>query len=618
MTGPVSSVQVLRHMSGADALPVEKEISSDKHHQHGGTVYADWRIVIVAICMWLSCLSTFWVFHRVSGQVGPSAQRSDTASLTSPETDVGIVSFVWLALLCIVATVIFMTIRARAAHVRTSLPSTIAVCSCTVLLAAVATWNVAYRQAHDPASLLAHNATTIYAQWRVITPAIVSTMREARCQSDAQLITISDGGIDQLSSIKVRVFAHESVCSQLVEGTVMSGAGTIQDAKYGAIPVWLVLDEDRGIEMLKPPDMMHRAIHAMRESLFRTCVRLDDQGRVLVPGLTMGLVGSQHISDTAPVDPAYAKALDTRFIRAGIMHLMAVSGGHFLLIAQLVRKVCATFRMHHKAVAVLIMLACAGLAVAMYPSDSVLRALIMMVFHASAVWFGRPPKPLNALGWTIAIILISDPSKSQSFGFALSCAAVFGIVICAPSFARWFALQLPDALSNALAVSLSAMLFTLPLQVLMKAQIPVLSLYANLLVNPVVDIATMSGLIAMCIAPMSTTLAFPFAWISSCGTAVMDWCAALLGGNNSVMPWPSGIVGFALVIAIELLIAAACWFGTRHMRSSFHRRYGIRYGAVFHRSLGQSIRQWFVDTIAMLDKIPSDRYQENCPTIRRD
>lgn len=607
MTDPVSSVPVLRHISGADVFPIDKTNSTNKHHQHGDTVYADWRIVIVAICMWFSCLSTFWVFHRIYGQVDPSTQRSDTASLTFPETDVGIVSFAWLALLCIIATVIFMTIRARAAQVRTSLPLTTAVCSCAMLLAAVATWNVAYRQAHDPASLLAQDANATNAQWRVITPAIVSTMREARCQSDAQLITISDGGIDQLSSIKVRVFAHEPVCSQLVEGTVMSGTGTIQDARYGAIPVWLVLDEDRGIEINKPPDMMHQAIHAMRESLFRTCVRLDDQGRVLVPGLTMGLVGSQHISDAAPVDPAYAKALDTRFTRAGIMHLMAVSGGHFLLIAQLVRKVCATFRVHHKAVAVLIMLACAGLALAMYPSDSVLRALIMMVFHAAAVWFGRPPKPLNALGWTIAIVLISDPSKSQSFGFALSCAAVFGIVVCAPSLARWFALQLPDALTSALAVSLSAMLFTLPLQVLMKAQIPVLSLLANLMVNPVVDVATIAGLIAMCIAPMSTTLAFPFAWISSCGTAVMDWCAALLGGNNSVMPWPSGIVGFALVIAIELLIAAVCWFVTRHLRQSFHRRYGIRYGAAFHRSLGQSIRQWVADTVALLDKIPADR-----------
>ncbi len=61
---------------------------------------------------------------------------------------------------------------------------------------------------------------------------------------------------------------------------------------------------------------------------------MDDQGRVLVPGVTLGLLG-QDILTGARVDETYARQLEERCKQAGIMHVMAVSGGHYALIARL-------------------------------------------------------------------------------------------------------------------------------------------------------------------------------------------------------------------------------------------------------------------------------------------
>lgn len=57
--------------------------------------------------------------------------------------------------------------------------------------------------------------------------------------------------------------------------------------------------------------------------------QLSDQGRVLVPGLTMGVLGQDYIGGETgpmPVNSTYAQTLENQFRQSGIMHLMAVSG----------------------------------------------------------------------------------------------------------------------------------------------------------------------------------------------------------------------------------------------------------------------------------------------------
>lgn len=153
------------------------------------------------------------------------------------------------------------------------------------------------------------------------------------------------------------------VCSALTDTAVYRFPGTLSTASYGRQLLWLTCDDMRVPDVVSAPSGTARIVKAMQQGLLRACDRLSDQARVLVPGLTVGVLGQDavRVRDTASgaashgseeglssgtervggVDAAYAALLEEQFRRSGIMHLMAVSGGHFMVIAGLVRRLCS-------------------------------------------------------------------------------------------------------------------------------------------------------------------------------------------------------------------------------------------------------------------------------------
>ena len=111
------------------------------------------------------------------------------------------------------------------------------------------------------------------------------------------------------------------------------------------------------------------------------------------------------------------------------------------------------------------------LAIVVFPSDSVLRALLIGLFGADAVAAGRRGQSVSSLSWTVIIVLLIAPSMSVSYGFALSCAAVLGIVLFAGPLTDWLACMLPRLLSAPLAMTIAAQSLTLPIQILMDPQL---------------------------------------------------------------------------------------------------------------------------------------------------
>ena len=77
-----------------------------------------------------------------------------------------------------------------------------------------------------------------------------------------------------------------------------------------------------------------RAIGMMQEAFFVQTARLSDQGKVLVPGLTLGVLGQDYVpaeGDGTDIDSTYAAQVEDAFQRSGIVHLMAVSGGDLVV-----------------------------------------------------------------------------------------------------------------------------------------------------------------------------------------------------------------------------------------------------------------------------------------------
>ena len=66
----------------------------------------------------------------------------------------------------------------------------------------------------------------------------------------------------------------------------------------------------------------------MQEAFFVQTARLSDQGKVLVPGLTLGVLGQDYVpaeGDGTDIDSTYAAQVEDAFQRSGIVHLMAAA-----------------------------------------------------------------------------------------------------------------------------------------------------------------------------------------------------------------------------------------------------------------------------------------------------
>mgnify|MGYP002225271103 CR=1 FL=1 len=145
---------------------------------------------------------------------------------------------------------------------------------------------------------------------------------------------------------------------------------------------------------------------------------------------------------------------------------------------------------------------------------------------------------MASLSWTTLAMLMACPHMSQSFGFALSCAAVLGIVLFADTLNAWMEPVLPRFVAEALSMTIAAQVFTLPIQVLIEPELPVFSIPANLMVAPFVGFATLAGLASLAVSWLIPWLGLQLARAASWGTAVMELTALELGsGSQATIPW---------------------------------------------------------------------------------
>ncbi|MBW3094062.1 ComEC/Rec2 family competence protein [Bifidobacterium sp. 64T4] len=476
-----------------------------------------------------------------------------------------------------------------------------------VTVGMVSAWAHLLVRWHDPAAAGAREGKAeVVAVGRIVEPLKTSSVREADCQAELRLESILLQGVERRSISQVRVFLTGRACATTLRGATYRMAGTLSEADYGGTPVWLNVGSGARVERIRDPPMPERARAYMQERFFDAVSRLSDQGRVLVPGLTMGVLGQDHVPsdgrwEDGMVDETYANRLEDAFRNAGIMHLMAVSGGHFVLVASLVRRLCARFLLPRVATACCIAASYGLLASLMAPGDSVLRALVMGWFGAAAMAVGRRPQALSALCCAVIGTLLACPGMARSYGFALSCAAVLGIVTLAKPLAEAFSKVLPKPIASALAMTVAAQYATMPIQILMEPQLPVLSCVANLLVAPVVSYATLLGLAALLCAWASGDAAYCLAWLASMGTRVMEVVADGLGNADvAVLPWKDGLAGALAMVGIEAALLAVIRVVLGRGRHGGGGGDGEPEARRFTRDPRNRLGIWFADTMRLV------------------
>lgn len=511
----------------------------------------DWRLLPATLCGWAASLATHAGFDYCVEQEGRLGVLPLVLVLTVP-------LLALLGLPFMRSPILRLPVGMRRAVAAWHFSIIVCVVAAMACASSALTYDVL--QWRDAASYAARKGESdVVALIRTTSPAVNSNRRTNDCQIDATISTITASRVTQPSMMRVRVYADRPDCGTLKQGGEYRMRGTLAISQYGAMPLWLT--DIASVECIRASNPALRVIDMMQQAFFEQTSRLSDQGKVLVPGLTLGILGQDYIpSDSGNgktgtgIDSTYANLLENAFQRSGILHLMAVSGGHLAVVATIVRAACSFLLLPRRVTAIVIGMSYVMLAMCVFPSDSVSRALLMGLAGVGFLLLGRRTQALAALNWTTLGMLMANPHMSRSFGFALSCAAVLGIVLFANPLSAWLTPIMPSFIAQTMAMTVAAQLFTLPIQVLIEPELPVYSIPANLVVAPFVGFSTLAGLASIAISWILPNMGFMLANLASWGTAVMELMALNLGsGEHATIPWAGGAGGALLIIIVEIV-----------------------------------------------------------------
>ena len=307
---------------------------------------------------------------------------------------------------------------------------------------------------------------------------------------------------------------------------------------------------------------------------WRVAARLRAGLRTAAGGLgtdAAGLLPALVVGDTSRLPVSLRDAMRA----SGLSHLTAVSGANLTVLTGTVATLASALGTGRRVRLWLIAATVAGFVVLARPEPSVLRAAAMGVVGVLGLAFGRRVQGVPALGAAVLALLVIDPWLARSYGFALSAVATSGLLLLAPWLGERLAARMPRPLAAALAVPAAALVCTAPVAVLLRPALSLVALPANLLAAPAVAPATVLGVIAAAVSPLSPALARAVAvpagaaawWIA----AVARRAAVLPGAR---VPWVAGPGGAALLAAAILVVPLArrAWCSVARQRGGPRHR----------------------------------------------
>ncbi len=234
---------------------------------------------------------------------------------------------------------------------------------------------------------------------------------------------------------------------------------------------------------------------------------------------------------------------DEAFRRAGVYHVLAVSGFNVALVASSVFATLSLFGVPRRATALVAGGVLVGFALVVGGQPSVLRATVMGLVLLLSVLLERESQLMNALCLAGLALLIWSPNDLWDPGFQLSFAATAGIISLAATFTGFMTERgLPHCLAAPVAVSLGAQLAVTPIMLAHFNQLSLIGPVANLLVVPLAGPATTLGMVALLLQLASETaasLVFNTLWALLVGLRVVVWAAAAIPGAMVHLPAPS-------------------------------------------------------------------------------
>ncbi len=259
---------------------------------------------------------------------------------------------------------------------------------------------------------------------------------------------------------------------------------------------------------------------------------------------------------------AMSEDIKEEFRRAGVSHIIVISGLHITLITILLSKILYSLNINRKKQLPIILIILTIFALLSGFSASTIRASIMGLIVLFSQNIGRHIQKHLILLYTAIIILLMNPLLLfYDLGFQLSFLATIGLIYLSPIFKKLFKF-LPNKMEiqSTFVSSFSAIIMTLPLTIYQFKTISLLAPIANLFILPLIPILMLFGFINILISYLFFPLAKYFGFIEFILSKILFLIVKLisslkfssLGVNN--FNSTSLIISYALIIIIFIYV----------------------------------------------------------------
>ena len=246
--------------------------------------------------------------------------------------------------------------------------------------------------------------------------------------------------------------------------------------------------------------------------LYKTRCRLSERIDGTFNEETAALLKTMMLGDKSELSS------DTKllFQRSGIAHILAISGLHVALIAGMLEGLLAFLHVKKKdaVLVVIVLVFLYGVMTGM--SEATQRAVIMITISKLSFLLKRTADMPTSLVEALLIMVILNPNSLFSSGMLMSFSAVVGIItgeilgkkiVDRDSFSKYHKSKRGwlRKCSKGLISSFSVTLWMMPLVMLSYYEVPILAIFLNLFLVPLLTVVVVSGLLATLLGALANT-----------------------------------------------------------------------------------------------------------------
>jgi competence protein ComEC len=248
---------------------------------------------------------------------------------------------------------------------------------------------------------------------------------------------------------------------------------------------------------------------------------------------------------------------DRQFQKTGLYHLIAISGAHVAVITFFLYSLLGLFRLRKRTINVILLFLLFFYAFLVEGQPSVFRAVLMTSLFLLGKLLDYDVNFLNLLSLSALLLLLLNPFSFADAGFQLTFVATLSLILFFQPILKRLPV-LPFKISEMLALSLAAVLGTMPIIVSDFNRVTFATLILTPLAAPLVGLIMGAGytyLIAGALLPAAGhILSFPLGWL----TRLFAWMTTWLEPFSSLsyrLPGPplAVLIGYYVFLLLLLL-----------------------------------------------------------------